>query len=194
MKKDWVLTKEAFDVLLQWLDHDRDNAALEYERIRRRLVRMFLGRGCWAAEECTDETFNRVTRKVPELTHYEGDKALYFYRVADYVYREWLKDQIKLISDENGKASSGRVEPMPDPYFKEKLDECLRRCMAELSEEHRSLFLDFNDKEKRAKIEHRKTLANQCGITVNALRIKAHRIRIQLRECITKCLEALPAH
>lgn len=196
MKKDWELTKEALDALLDWLHPDREEAAREHERIRRRLIRLFLGRGCPAAEELTDETINRVTLRVPELSNFQGDKALFFFRVADFVHREWIKEQRRLRTeplDNNHNGVSGNwVEP--DSQFKEKLDECLRRCMAELSEENRSLFLDFNDKERRAKIEHRKTLANQCGITVNALRIKAHRIRIQLRECITKCLEELPAH
>lgn len=189
MKKDWELTPEAFDALLDWLHPDREQAAQEYENIRRRLIRFFLGRGCAVAEELADETINRVTVKVPELTQYEGDKALYFYRVADFVYREWIKERSKWESEPRE-----FVGPRPNPDDDEKKDECLKRCLAELSDENCTLFLEFNDKEKRAKIEHRKTLAIQCGITVNALRIRAHRIRIRLKQCITQCLDDLPGN
>lgn len=188
MRKDWELTKEAFDALLDWLHPDRNEAAREYERIRRRLIRIFLGRGCPAAEELADETINRVTVRVPELSHYEGDKALFFFRVADFVYREWLK-----LPRPRPDPPDVIVTP-PEPNDLEKKDKCLKQCLEELSEESRTLFLEFNDKEKRAKIEHRKMLAKECGITVNALRIRAHRIRNQLKQCITKCLEEFPAH
>ena len=198
MRKDWELTKEAFDALMEWLHPDGEQAALEYQRIQRRLIRLFVGRGCPAAEELTDETFNRVSVKVPELSNFQGDKALFFFRVADFVHLEWIKERRRVDSEppENKHNSQrrDRVEPLPDPYFKEKQDECLKQCMDALPEEKRTLFVEFHEKEKRAKIEHRKTLASQHGIAVNALRIRAHRIRIQLKQCITKCLEELPAH
>ena len=44
-KKDWELTQEAFDQLLNLLDHDRELAAEKYERLRRRLLRVFEWRG-----------------------------------------------------------------------------------------------------------------------------------------------------
>lgn len=186
MKKDWVLTQEAFDALLEWLDMDREKAALEYLRIRGKLIKIFLGRGCPVPDELTDETINRVTRRVPELGNYEGEKALYFYRVAHYVYMEWIKEE--------------KNRPTPpiivaeNSQEKEFKDQCLQRCLAGLPEKNRSLFIDFTLKEKRAKVEHRMILANEHGITINALRIRVHRIRIELRQCMTKCLEEMPVH
>ena len=48
---------------------------------------------------------------------------------------------------------------------------------------------EFVDKEdKHAKIVHRKELAGRLGIAVNALRIKAHRIRVSLQVCVENCL------
>jgi len=39
MKKEWVLTQEAFDRLLGWLDPDRESAGEKYEAIRLRLIK-----------------------------------------------------------------------------------------------------------------------------------------------------------
>ncbi|HEY0047746.1 MAG TPA: hypothetical protein VGB68_00565, partial [Pyrinomonadaceae bacterium] len=63
MDKENVINQENFDVLLNWLDRNREIAGQKYEKIRRRLIRIFLGRGCFEAEELADETINRVTRK-----------------------------------------------------------------------------------------------------------------------------------
>ena len=90
MKKEWVLTQDAFDTLLSWLDSDRDRAGTKYETIRLRLIKSFTCRGCWEAEELADETINRVVSRVPELAgEYRGDPALYFYGVSQRIQLEY---------------------------------------------------------------------------------------------------------
>jgi len=37
-KKDWAVTREAFDLLLTRLDSDREQAARKYEQIRKSLL------------------------------------------------------------------------------------------------------------------------------------------------------------
>jgi hypothetical protein len=51
MNKNWVLSQEAFDALLDWLDPDREQAGIKYEQIRLRLIKIFTGRGCSDAED-----------------------------------------------------------------------------------------------------------------------------------------------
>ena len=89
MKKDWVLTQEAFDALLGWLDTNREVAAERYERIRNRLIKIFACRGCMEAEDLADETINRVTSKLADIQPgFEGDPARYFYAVAKKILLE----------------------------------------------------------------------------------------------------------
>ena len=83
VRKEWDLTQENFDQLLAWLDPNREQAGRRYEDIRRKLVKIFVSRGCIIAEELADETINRVAMKVHEIVDtYTGDPALYFYGVA----------------------------------------------------------------------------------------------------------------
>jgi len=70
---------------------------------------------------------------------------------------------------------------------------CLDLCASRLTPENRELVFQYYQEEKRAKIEHRKHLADRLGIAVNALRIRAHRIRKSLQDCVRECLEEATA-
>lgn len=178
--KDWVLTQEAFDALLGWLDPDSERAAIRYEEIRRRLIRFFTGRRCAPAEDLTDKTLNRVARKLQDGLTYVGETAPYFYGVAHNVYLEYIRTQ-----------NPSPLPPPPPPRPTDEVEHehsCLEECLGRLQPRSRELIREFYQEEKKAKIEHRKRLAERLGITPNALRIQAHRIRLVLLECIRQCL------
>jgi DNA-directed RNA polymerase specialized sigma24 family protein len=179
-KTEWELTPEAFDGLLSWLNPDRELAGRKYEEIRRKLITILSCRGCTCSEDLTDETLNRVARKVPEIIdNYVGNPALYFYGVAHKVHLEWLR--------RNGRALV--PPPAPDPPEEtEQEHECLEQCMEQLTSKSRELVSQYHREEKKAKIDGRKELADRLGIGVNALRIRAHRIRAGLQECVVLCL------
>lgn len=83
LKKEWVLTREAFDKLLACLDRDRERAAEKYEEIRNALITFFEHRGCLSPQEYADETINRVARRLSEGKEiYANNAASYFYGVA----------------------------------------------------------------------------------------------------------------
>jgi DNA-directed RNA polymerase specialized sigma24 family protein len=198
MKKEWVLTQTDFDTLLNWLDPaDRERAGSKYETIRLRLIKIFACRGCAEPEELADETINRVTAKVPEIANnYVGDPALYFYGVSQKVRLEYTRASQKRQAEgpEDLKVSP-RSWAMPDTDDDaEPAYQCLEKCLKELTEENRKLVVEYYQLEKHAKIEHRKKLANEMGIAVNALRIRAHRIRVALQQCVTQCLDQQPAN
>jgi RNA polymerase sigma factor (sigma-70 family) len=177
-KKDRLLTQEAFDYLLTWLGPNREQAGYKYEEIRRKLIKIFVCRGCFDAEDLADETINRVTTKIQEIgEHYVGDPALYFYGVAQNVFLEYIR----------------KPEPSPPPPQSpsdeiEQEHNCLDQCMQHLTPQSRELVLQYYQKEKKAKIDYRKELAERLGIAVNALRIRAYRIRAELEQCMRECL------
>lgn len=186
MNKETVLTQESFDQLLAWLDSDRDQAGKKYEFIRQRLIKIFTCRGCPDAEELADETINRVTLKAAKIAkEFVGDNpALYFYGVAQKVYLESLRKRPPVVPPSHI-IKSDEIEQEYD---------CLERCMEQLSQSNRELVLEYYQNDKRAKIEHRKELAQRLGIAQNALRIRAHRIRLILQQCVQGCLKkGLPA-
>jgi RNA polymerase sigma factor (sigma-70 family) len=186
MAKDNAVTQESFDLLLGWLDRsNRETAGQRYEKIRHRLIRIFLGRGCFEAEELADETINRAALKLPQIVeNYAGDPALYFYGVADKIYLEWLRKQKKIKQVPFGETKSAEeIESSAEVEY-----ECLEACLETLHEEYRRLIVEYYRKEKSAKIENRKALALELKISVNALQVKASRIRSSLKECVRHCV------
>jgi len=197
MKKDWVLTQDGFDKLLNWLDSDRERAGQKYETIRLRLIKIFTCRGCSEAEDLADETINRVAAKLDTLEWKDdGDRARYFYAVAQKVHLEHLRNSRK----RHGEIPFDVADETSSIIIKSDTDEieseyaCLERCLENLPTNNRRLVLEYYHQERKAKIDHRKMLADELGIAVNALRIRAHRIRLTLERCMHDCLEQQPAH
>ncbi len=178
MNKEWVLTQESFYALLVWLDPDRALAGQKYESIRMRLIKIFACRGCYEPEDLADETINRVTNKLNDLEGFVGERAPYFYGVANKVHMGYLRRR----------PPPPQPPPMYDSEEIEKEYKCLDRCLQSLTADNRNLVLQYYQDEKKAKIEHRKRLADQFGIALNALRIRAHRIRATLQVCVQKCV------
>jgi RNA polymerase sigma factor (sigma-70 family) len=192
MSRETIITEEKFNTLLDWLHPaNREIAGQRYEKIRRRLIRIFVGRGCFEAEEVADETINRIMQKLPQLIdNYTGEPELYFYGVANNIYMEWLRKQKKIktlpLDDANsygGAAGGRRAESEPEIEY-----ECLEVCLKALPESQHRLIIEYYREERRAKIEARQRLAEELKISVNALQVKTHRIRARLLECVQNCL------
>lgn len=178
MNKNFVLTQELFEDLLAWLDPNREIAGQKYEDIRRGLVKIFINNGRHSVEDLADEAINRVAKKLNQIKDdYQGDHSLYFYGVAK-----------KIVHEDRRRTPV----PLPTPDWKsddvETEYECLERCLQRLSSENRELILQYYQDEKREKIDHRRTLADKLGIAINALRIRAFRIRNSLESCVRECL------
>ncbi|HEV7646031.1 MAG TPA: hypothetical protein VGO50_18995 [Pyrinomonadaceae bacterium] len=188
MTKEHILTQENFDVLLRWLDGNRETAGQKYEKIRDRLVRIFVGRGCFEAETLADETITRVANILPRLIdRYTGEQAYYFYGVAEKVHLEWLRKEKKKREVEIPPAENEDNPELEAEY------ECLEGCLGTLPVNLRELIVEYYRKERRAKIEHRKKIAEKLGISIGALQIKTCRIRSNLLKCVQECITARAA-
>jgi DNA-directed RNA polymerase specialized sigma24 family protein len=176
----WELDQETFQQLLGFLSSNPDEAGKRYEEIRLRLIKIFTCRGSKVPEELTDQTINRVARKVPEISKtYVGNPYLFFYGVARKIFLESVRKR-------------PRPLPLPDQEPGEdkelKLD-CLDQCMQKLTPRNRELILEYYQGEKGDKILRRRNLAGRLGVESNALRIRAHRIRNNLQKCVFECVE-----
>ncbi|MDQ3666546.1 MAG: sigma-70 family RNA polymerase sigma factor [Acidobacteriota bacterium] len=176
-----AITHDSFEALLSWLGPTRDEGARKYETIRSRLVRIFMKKGCTDPEDLADTAINRVTAKLGQIKDsYVGDPANYFCGVARMVYLESLRRK-EITTD------FFPVVHATDTVL-DAARECLRSCLSKLSADQRDLVLDYHVDEKRARIESRRELAQELGLSANALRLRAYRIRAELEKCVLNCM------
>jgi RNA polymerase sigma factor (sigma-70 family) len=189
MSKRWELTGEALDGLLTWLDPDREQAGRKYEHIRRSLIKIFAWRGCAEAEDLADEAINRVARKVPEIAStYEGNPAFYFYGVGRRLFLEYQKQQLRRVPQEPDDESAVTIEDAAAAAVLERRHECLEQCLQTLSESNRVLISGYYQRDLQTKGDSRSELARRLGVSAVALRVRAHRLRSALLDCIRECV------
>ncbi len=179
LRSEWNVSPEAFDAFLAWLDPDRETAGKKYEDIRRRLIKMFVCRGCYCSEDLADETLNRVISKVREIKdNYRGDPGCYCGGVARNVFHEYAR-----------RKPEPPLQPEPDaPEARARELDCLDKCLGQVTEADHTLILRYYKGEKRSRIRNRNDLARELGKEQNALRIKVYRIRAFLQRCVGDCL------
>jgi DNA-directed RNA polymerase specialized sigma24 family protein len=182
----WTLTQQAFDKLLVHFSPNREEAGQQYESVHLKLVRYFQKQSIDSAENRADVVMNRVARRIDEGIQIDNVPA-YAFRVAYLVFLEALKEPAHAEID----AATGpaiQIQPeFEDPEQDPRLH-CFDLCLEKLSGEQRGLILHYYREEGQSKIQLRKRLADRLKISLDALRIRAHRIRKSLEECITKCL------
>ena len=156
--------------------------------MRRKLVRFFEWRDVESADDQADETINRVARRVEEGQKIDDVKS-YFYGVARMVFMELLRERERapIALDD---APQSLHQKAPEEVQPEARVLCLDKCLDALAGDNRKLIIDYYQEERRVKIELRQELADRLQIPMNALRIRAHRIRMSLEKCIINCLQS----
>jgi RNA polymerase sigma factor (sigma-70 family) len=187
----WHLTREALDRLLAALDPDRDRAGERYQKIRSKLMDFFRFNGRPDCDDLVDEVLDRVARRLSEQNDVQHLMS-FVSGVARNVLKESFKKTRKLVSIEETPAPvwdrSGK-DPAKDAESAETM-RCLEQCARKLSAEDGKLILEYYQDNRRQKIENRQKLAESAGVSVETLRVRAYRIRTQLRECVNVCTGA----
>jgi DNA-directed RNA polymerase specialized sigma24 family protein len=171
-RKPWQLNQEALDALLSALDVDRETAGRKYQALHRKLVEFFTWERSESPEALADETMNRLARRLLDGAEISSLDR-YAAGIARLIKQEGMRarrtreDAIREIRA----LSRGAV---PEP---EKLEQ-IRRCLRALPKESREVI-------ERYYAEDRASLARSMGLSLNALRNRAHRIRAQLYRCVS---------
>jgi len=190
VKKDWAPTHGAFRQFLHWLDEGIDSGGERYLEMRRRLALYFDRKNCLSPDDLADETLNRVARKLEEQGSITDlSPAHYCYVVARFVFLEYLRggQTAQTSFDEPVHSAALPGDKSSENQARETLHQCLEHCLGQLPERDRELILEYYRGEQRTKIEGRYRLAKRLGLSMNALSIRACRIRDKLEACIKGC-------
>lgn len=194
-RREWTLSHDAFQRLLNWLDGGTTSEGHAYVEMRRRLRDYFGRKNCRTADDLADETLTRVARRLHEDGITSDDTpARYCYIVARFVFLEYLREgRAHPITNEG----SGDITPQrwtPRAVDAEEADgqrdalhDCLQQCLEQLDLLDRRIITQYYVGSARVKIDNRRELAESLGLTPNALAIRACRIRIRLQTCVRRC-------
>lgn len=179
-----AITQESFDALLAWLDPNRETAGQKYEIIHVGLTRIFISRGFSDAEDLADLTVSRVITLLPKIKdEYVGEPARYFHKVAHFIALE--AQRRPEIATNIFPEKLSQESPANDIY------ECLLECLDLLPNEKRELIIEYYLYQGSEKIERHQHMAKERGITVGALRSRAHHIRDALEACVRQHIKKL---
>jgi RNA polymerase sigma factor (sigma-70 family) len=196
-RKETELSRFVFKQLLAWLDDGTESHGERYLEMHRRLVSYFDRRNRPTADELADETFNRVARILVQGGGIATrPPARYCYVVAKFVLLEDLRRGRRQVGlDETRPVFgplAGHVDPPEDRVQRERRLDCLDRCLEHLKPEQRALIVEYYRDSRRQKIERRRDLANRLGVSINAVAIRACRIRDRLMTCLDGCASTVP--
>jgi DNA-directed RNA polymerase specialized sigma24 family protein len=168
------LGSEAFERLLLALGADRESAGDRYLELHRQLADYFAWQGSEFPDELADETLNRLARKLVEGEPIQSPSRFAF-GIARLVARE---DRRFHATRENAlrKVREMDQRTVREPSHMGDLWECL----AALDADSRSLITNYYAEDDR------EALARRLGLTLNALRNRAMRIRERLLLCFTR--------
>ena len=190
----WGLDQSNFNRALKILGQgDPARGTREYLSVHQELETAFRTWGFTDQEDLTklaDETMDRVAQKLPQQWKEGDDPTFFIFRVARFVRLEQYRKRRYLEPEE-------KIEKLgPEPVDqsseqKEHLHQALDGCLDELAEGERELILDYYQGEGGTKIDLRKKLATKFNSdSINALRIKAFRLRQRIENCLEKKLRA----
>lgn len=189
----WTLTEEAFGQFLTRLHPDRELAGFAYEELRRKLTYFFEARHCGPPETLTDETINRLIRKISEGVDVL-DLDSYVFAIAKYIHLESRHGKPMASLEDCLPADELKVAERTETLRREMEKDlfhsnCMKKCLSKLPPETQALLIEYYQGEGREQTAYRQKMAAARGINTNTLYIQVHRIREKLEGCLANCLK-----
>jgi DNA-directed RNA polymerase specialized sigma24 family protein len=184
-------TRTPFDALLRRLGRDGTEGPA-YETLRRRLIRFFRVYAPGEADELADVSLDRLARKIHEGTEVVN-VPLYALGIARMVLHE---ARARGARRRNAEADPTLVPDEQDAQATGELEAALAAlsaCLDAAGAEPRALILDYYGADGAERIATRQRLAGERGISINALRNRALRLREALEDCVRRRLGPVEA-
>lgn len=198
-----ALPAEAFEALLARLRTDGQRADVAYERLRTRLVALLRLHVPADAESLADVALDRMARRIHEGTIVENVQ-LYALGIGRMLVLEaqgraarerQARRELALAALEHVVADPepvGRAADSSQAPDEERMLAAVTACLDRLGKENADMMLAYYSGDGAERIERRRSMADELGISINALRNRALRLRVQLERCARRWLMDAP--
>ncbi len=178
------MDKETLSTVLSLLGSDEEQAAEEYRSLHERLARFFAWNNAVDPEALADEAIDRLGRRAVK-TGVQSVPA-FVLGIARNMLQEELRRQQKM--KEIGRQWNARTGGAASAEA-EQMHEALGYSMTQLRADRRALIEAYYLYNGSMKVKAHQKLAEEQGLTVNALRNRAMRARQELETAIRAYLD-----
>ncbi len=180
----WTLDQRSLDNLLSALHPDREQASQTYQALRERLIRFFLWNHATTPEELADETLDRLARRLSQPESDILDPQKFAAGIARLLLKEHLRhrdrqeEALAIMAQSSFNSEQRRLESA----LQEERVAILEECLQSIPVLNRTLFERYFSSQGQEQMQHRQRLAQELGISLNALRNRVMRIRAELEK------------
>ena len=185
------LDSSSFEALLHYLGPDPQAASRRYESLHHRLSRLLEWRGARYPEELADEVMNRLAKRLAKgLEVKTSDPYKYLSGIAYKVLQEEYRDAERAarMLKEAQRFSEQTTMTVDEQELERSRMDCLEMCIERLEPKNRHLVLGYYRAGGKRLSQRRRELAESLELTPQALRLRAHRIRMSLERCVRGCM------
>jgi len=183
-----MLNKDALEDLLRAFHADREQASHHYQALRERLIRFFQWNRTEMPEELADEVLDRLARRLNLSSEQIQDPVRYAVGIARLLLQEQRRKNLRrekaLAELQQSSLDADRREQ--ERILQQERAELLQQCLQSLPEQSRELIFRYYDVDEAA--DYRQQMARAYGISINALRNRALRIRMDLERQLARRL------
>ena len=170
---DSILDQTDYDRLFTLLEPGSPSPESGFQLCRLKLIKFFSWRWCPDPANLADETIVRLLKNVKQGHMTASEKPYkYVYAIALNVYREHRRELEKhpLVSYDDAVTT----------WVPESSDGCRELCLKKLPNDKLELLNQYY-------LLDREELAGKLELSLNALRLRIHRIKEDLRNCCEDC-------
>jgi hypothetical protein len=129
---------------------------------------------------------DRIARKLPSFgTSSQDQIAICLGFARNVLHEHWRDEDVFYEGHDLNEYPSGENENA----LNEMRALCLENCLGRLGDDNKQLILKYHEYEPGGKIGHRKMMAEARHISLNALRLKACRLKSELTPCLKNCIQ-----
>lgn len=179
-----------FEALLGHLGAGGERAGAVYEKLRTRLTAYLRLHLPAEADELADLTLDRVARRIHSGTAVQNvySYALGVARMVVFEARTRYSRERSSFEEIGYLQESATSDAEDDEPNAEATDAALSGCLAQLGPAASELILEYYVDSGAHRIEARRLIAERLGLSINALRNRALRLRAALESCVREKL------
>jgi DNA-directed RNA polymerase specialized sigma24 family protein len=155
--------------------------------MRARLIKFFAWRGSHNVEDLADETLTRVAMKLTQADIEAERPAAFVIGVARMVDLEYKRREGRWVAFTDGMASG---DPPATTGDQDQRLAALQKCLQQFSATDRRLLLRYHEPRGERRAAVRQAIADELHAALGALRVRMHRMRLQLEACVSRQLAA----